>query len=813
MRIRRRSRPSLIAARAAARRRVPRLLGRADGAAAPALAAWICAGGAAADARAVPCGEPSPRYQPRRSVAVDELALGRRLRAVGLLGARAASCWRRRWWRRRWPPSAAPARSISCAPRRSSPLALVAGLVVGAPARLYLLCAGPLALHVVAALAGVIPLDDPAGVAGGARRRHGAPRARRPRAWRWRRGRRRAARSSRSAWRRCSAWSASLPRRFACDRTSVRWAFLHPAGALDAAMLAHDGLWRRMVDGRWALDTSTSRAIAGALALVPLASVAGVAGCSARSCSRAACRKLASPQLPLFCKPQAVALFALVAAARRSCRSAPRDRRRASTPAWRLRLLGLLLLPVVGVRRPVRHARRSRRWALALRRRRAACAGRATTRAPHRAVWLHAGAVRRRCCSVLLGDHRHARPRCATSTLVASPGRCSLAATLPIYLLFAIDALRDRAARWAFGVAVGAHLLFQIIAIGMMHRQLPRRSGRLRRDVGARAAWSVPAWVLFRQRRCAAACLAGASSAEVALRLAFSLTCGARWTPSGSSRSTCGASSRRSSGACSGRRRRAARARRPTWSRCRRCGRSRAPCPTRPRRSPPRSGMQHHFEPATPWGGGDEGLAILSRHPIAERARARAAARRADGAAPGARASPSRRRRARRRRSPPTSTTGSPTAASARIRSSPATSTGGRGRVRAAQDLMGDFNATPDSDEIRFLRGLHSIGGQAGLLSGRVGAAPPGRRRRLHLGARQPVHRRGCAGSSATGASTTSSSAPCARRARRGARLPHRPRPPRRRRAACRRTTSASSPTSRSPRSPKTRTALSVTQS
>src|SRR6478672_2714458 len=30
-------------------------------------------------------------------------------------------------------------------------------------------------------------------------------------------------------------------------------------------------------------------------------------------------------------------------------------------------------------------------------------------------------------------------------------------------------------------------------------------------------------------------------------------------------------------------------------------------------------GMQHYFEAATPWGGGEEGLAILSRHPIVGR--------------------------------------------------------------------------------------------------------------------------------------------------------------------------------------------------
>src|SRR4051812_39227484 len=40
-----------------------------------------------------------------------------------------------------------------------SPLQLAAGMFVGAPARLYLLCAGPLAIHVAAGLFGVISFD------------------------------------------------------------------------------------------------------------------------------------------------------------------------------------------------------------------------------------------------------------------------------------------------------------------------------------------------------------------------------------------------------------------------------------------------------------------------------------------------------------------------------------------------------------------------------------------------------------------------------------------------------------------------------
>jgi hypothetical protein len=41
-----------------------------------------------------------------------------------------------------------------------SPLGLATGIVVGAPAKLYLLCAGPLALHVVAGLSGAIPVES-----------------------------------------------------------------------------------------------------------------------------------------------------------------------------------------------------------------------------------------------------------------------------------------------------------------------------------------------------------------------------------------------------------------------------------------------------------------------------------------------------------------------------------------------------------------------------------------------------------------------------------------------------------------------------
>lgn len=122
-------------------------------------------------------------------------------------------------------------------------------------------------------------------------------------------------------------------------------------------------------------------------------------------------------------------------------------------------------------------------------------------------------------------------------------------------------------------------------------------------------------------------------------------------------------------------------------------------------------GMQHTFAPATPWGGGDEGLAILSRHPIGD-----------------ARVHELPHAQPTERRILLGATLGTPlgpvevytTHLNYRL------ADGGKreDQVVAIDDhiaaaaselpkiLMGDFNATPDSDEIRFLRGLHTAGGR-----------------------------------------------------------------------------------------------------
>ena len=122
-------------------------------------------------------------------------------------------------------------------------------------------------------------------------------------------------------------------------------------------------------------------------------------------------------------------------------------------------------------------------------------------------------------------------------------------------------------------------------------------------------------------------------------------------------------------------------------------------------------GMQCYFEPATPWGGGDEGLAILSRHPIA--------ARRAHELP---HAVPAERRLVV---GVTVTTPDGPVDVWTTHLNYRLTDGGKREDQIVALDehiaaaasdmpkiLCGDFNATPDSDEIRFLRGLHTSAGR-----------------------------------------------------------------------------------------------------
>jgi endonuclease/exonuclease/phosphatase family metal-dependent hydrolase len=123
-------------------------------------------------------------------------------------------------------------------------------------------------------------------------------------------------------------------------------------------------------------------------------------------------------------------------------------------------------------------------------------------------------------------------------------------------------------------------------------------------------------------------------------------------------------------------------------------------------------GMEFHFVVATPWNGVEEGVALLSRHPISAR---------------GERELPHATEKERRVVAHARiETPGGPLEAftthlnyrmtHGQIREDQLVAAeafmGEKPPTRLPKVLMGDLNATPDSDEIRWLKGLRSVGGR-----------------------------------------------------------------------------------------------------
>jgi hypothetical protein len=372
-----------------------------------------------------------------------------------------------------------------------SPLGLAAGLVVGVPTRLYLLCVGPLALHVLAGVAGPLPLHtviESLAVIGVGTFASCALALCVALAPRQESGGTFAALGVAALL----AFFAFMTGVFASDHHLVAWSFLHPAGALDGVMLTPRGLWRRMVLGPWGGRFDEDAYTAG-LPLVPLASVAAslVFG---GILLRAACRKLAAPQLPLFGKKQAVSLFVFAATTLVGplVASGLLDSKFASDGAYAFSLLLLPVLVAVGLfATPTFEA-----WAMSLRR-----GGRvgwsSDDASAHRAVWLME-ALWAVAVFVLLSDHRfHGLDGEEALALLWT---ATLALSLPVYFLFASTRYATVAARWAFGVAVTAHVIMQMIAIGIVRGHDARGFAGTYVTLSALFGVGVPAWTAWRQR-------------------------------------------------------------------------------------------------------------------------------------------------------------------------------------------------------------------------------------------------------------------------------------------------------------------------
>jgi hypothetical protein len=372
---------------------------------------------------------------------------------------------------------------------RTTPLApssLLAGFVLGGPARWCVLAAGPLLLHLGCAIAGTASpsaaLASTAALLAGSLlcALVGASAALAPQ-------------NDNNG-----PMTAVAVAGFTCvtglvgtlllvgDADFARWAFAHPAAAVQAAMLAGSPEWSHILLSRWKLSEYASAPVSDWLAWAPLWSLA-VDLVLAGLLARAACRRLARPEHPFLAHRDALALFVVLAAA--LVAPVPIQELRAND-AGELLLVGLFLaMPVIGLL--VLAAVPDRvGWTLLVRSGRR-CAGAPPWHLPASMVGLF----------LVAGGLLHL----AGPGIALEPGEgLALAWTiwsalmLAPFALFASVRYRGSAARIGFCVAIALHLQLQLVCAAAATRV--HRSDSLLLELGAVLALLVPAWVLWRLR-------------------------------------------------------------------------------------------------------------------------------------------------------------------------------------------------------------------------------------------------------------------------------------------------------------------------
>jgi hypothetical protein len=372
------------------------------------------------------------------------------------------------------------------------PLGLLAGLLFGVPARLYLLCAAPVALHVLCGLTGVIHFETMiatlvtlgtgglfctvlASVVALAPRQDSG-----------------------------GTFVALAVAAFLCgsgiltmvlvsERSGIHWAFMHPAGALQAELISHDGLWRSLLTDWWNRERFAEPSYSGQLSLQPvLAALLSVT--AGAVLARGACRRLAAPHLPLLSKPQALALFGLGAAS--LILPLPMTDYYSHSMASTVPLVfGLLLLPVAALlgllATPTVEA-----WLMGLRDKRVRPFSDDAT--PHTTVWAMLGLFLA-LVAVRMGGHGFPELLHGRDWTALAWG-CALAATVPIYLLFASTRYATAGARVAFCAGISAFLLMQAIAVGCTLGGVRDGAETSFVEFAAVLGLAVPIWVGWRQR-------------------------------------------------------------------------------------------------------------------------------------------------------------------------------------------------------------------------------------------------------------------------------------------------------------------------
>ncbi len=370
-----------------------------------------------------------------------------------------------------------------------SSLQLALGFIVGVPARLYLLCAGPLAVVVVATLSGPAPLSLLAGTLGllvvgtATSCAVGLCFALAPK--------------QESAGALLALGVAAVLAILGLTTGSMaaapgvyHWAMWHPAGGLSALWQSEETLWLRLVGWHPGYEDAIS---SDSYSFVALQSFV-VSLALGVLLLRAACRKLAAPQLSLLSKNQALGLFVLVVSAVLLPYVGSRSRFDRDS-AWIATLFLVPLIAQLGLQAtPTFEA-----WAIARRRGRRP-SWRDDDAAPHRIMWLMQG-----LWATLILVH-FGRDWIDRVSMVSVGWTALLALTLPVYVLFAGTRYRSPAGRLAFIVAVAVHLVGQqAVAITVYQNQAHGHFVTTFMVLAGIVGVLVPAWVLWRQQAMARA--------------------------------------------------------------------------------------------------------------------------------------------------------------------------------------------------------------------------------------------------------------------------------------------------------------------
>ncbi|HEX4459828.1 MAG TPA: hypothetical protein VIA18_17740 [Polyangia bacterium] len=362
-----------------------------------------------------------------------------------------------------------------------SPLQLSIGFIVGVPARLYLLCAGPLAVVVVAAVSGPEPLSLLAGTLGliavgtATSCALGLCFALAPR--------------QESGGAMVALGVAAVLALLAlttgamagsCD--TYRWAMWHPAGGISSLWQSAPTLWQRMAGWRYCPESpSTDLYSFVAMQSFVVTLALGVL------LTRAACRKLAAPQLSFLSKPQAIGVYAVTLLVL-LLPFVGHASRFDGDSAWLSTLFLMPLIAQLGLQAtPTFEA-----WAIARRRGRR-LGWYSDDAAPHGVMWLMMAVW-----AIVLESRVHWTWLSSLKTV--SVGWAALVAlSLPVYVLFAGTRYRSPAGRMAFIVAVSVHLVTQAIAVTVYQNDVHGQFMLTFIALAGLAGVVVPGWVLWRQ--------------------------------------------------------------------------------------------------------------------------------------------------------------------------------------------------------------------------------------------------------------------------------------------------------------------------